>query len=582
MRSVQRAGSAIVAVLLLLVIGVVVAATVLAAAEASSGATVSGQARAQARSLAWSGVQAVMAELAEQREALLEGKDPDVTAEWTLYTLDDGTRAVVRLIDLDPAGDGVLAAENAKLDINTATEEMLAGVPGLDAELAATIVAARAEGPFASVEQLLRVEGVTAELLYGDAETGEPGGTSTAPAGALPEASAELPGLGAGAVGERGLLGRLTVFSFDPNVQVGYGGEDDHFGSVRVNLDQEWSDRLERAVASRLDEQIARFVGGLIESGRTFEDDSALVQTMVDLGTDPAEWGQVLDVFTTSDDEFLPGRVDVNRASAEVLACVPGVTPEQAGAIVERRESVNPDERMLPSWVVLEGLLSPEDFVLAAPHLAARSMQWRVRLEVGLERGGEEASFDDSAPMSIDDLIASWEEPLEEPALEHRMVVEAVIDVASSRARVAYMRDVTLLEPVRALVRAEREDEEAIAGAGGPEDQPGGGVGPELEGTGAVDPFGEDLDFGSGLDLGSGTGSGLDSELDLGGGLDFGFDTEPRVGNGADADADDFGDTGGDGSNAGEGGGAGAGGGEPTGPVDRRIGRWTTRKAGSG
>ncbi|MDQ7013748.1 MAG: helix-hairpin-helix domain-containing protein [Planctomycetota bacterium] len=544
-----RRGSAILAVLLLLVIGVVIAATVLVAADAAGESAESERHRAQARAMAWSGVQAVMAELSEQREDLLDGLDPQLTQEWSLFTLDDGTRGIVRLLDLDPQSDAMVVAENAKLDINAATAEMLAAVPGLDGMLAARIVEARDTQPFSSVAELLRVEGITPDLLYGPPDVGwdGAGGDSVG----SPDLSPASP-LGVGMDGPSGLVSYLTVFAFDPNVQVGFQSSQEHRGKLRVNLDQEWSDDLERAITERFGAEAAQAVKQLMDGGQTFATDSELAGVLIDVGFGVEGWGELFDVFTTTDDEFLAGRVDVNRAGPEVLACVPGISPEQAAAIVDRRETLDAPSRAMPTWLLQEGLIEPEDYKAAADWITARSMQWRVRLEVGVMAGDGTGGFDESAPMTMDDLMAGWDEAPDGDRLQHRMVVEAVIDVASSRPRVAYLREVTLLDPVLAMLHAEAaldEDAERF----GPE--PGG--------------FDESV---AGA-IGDGFGEAPDDGLDFGGGFDLappqsGFDQQP---------AGDLAGTNGDmeptddpAEQAGDSGGA----------VDRRIGRWTTRKAG--
>lgn len=537
-------GSAIAAVLLLLVIGVVIAATVLVAADAASASSGVERRRAQSRALAWSGVQAVMVELAEQREDLLDGLDPQLTPEWSLFTLDDGSRGVIRLIDLDPAGDGLAVAENAKLDINSAAAEMLSGVPGLGETLAARIVAARDERPFTSVEELLRVDGVTPDLLYGRPDNGDDGVPSGSfESGITGEGSGGDPALGGG-VG-RGLVDWLTVFAFDPNVQVGVADDREHRGKLRVNLNQEWSSDLEQAIGERFDSNVAQFVKQLMESGQGFGSDSELAGVVLNMGTDAEGWALVFDVFTTSDDEFLLGRLDVNRASPEVLACLPGIEQQQAEAIVERRETIDSASRAVPTWPMREGLITPDQYRDIADYVSARSMQWRVRLEVGIMPGDSAgAGFDSGQPMSMEELAASWDEGAAEERLEHRMVVEAVIDVASSRPRVAYMREVTLLEPVLAMVQAETSDRAEAALF--PEDDPAALDDESLDDTDPVDVFDPsgDLDFAS-ADTGDrsspadGEGSGRAEA-----------EPQPVAGSGAGA------------------------------AVDRRIGRWTTRKAG--
>jgi DNA uptake protein ComE-like DNA-binding protein len=533
----SRRGGAILAVLFLMVIGIVIAASVLVSADAAGATSRAELHRTQSRALAWSGVQALMAELAEQRDGLLDGQAPEITAEWDLYTLDDGTRGGVRLIDLDPHSPAIILPENAKLDINTATAEMLARVPGLDATIGAAIVTARGSTPFTSVGQLLGVEGVTPEMLYGE----------RADEAAPPGLGAEPPAPGGAQAG--GLDRYLTVFSFDPNVQSGVGEGSDFRGKLRVNLDQSWSDKLGEAITERFGQEATDAIKQVMESGQAFKTDGELVRVLIFFNVEPEDWIEVLDVFTTSDDEFLRGRVDLGTAPTEVLACIPGITAEQAGAIVSAREGVDPAVRSSPAWPVIEGILTPEDFAEAADWLTTRSTQWRVRLEAGIDPG-EGTEFDESTPMTLDQMLESWDTPAE-PSLEHRVVLEAVIDVASSRPRVAYMRDITLLEPTLAMRAAVREAEEDEPFPG-PEPVVGGDD-PEPDPFGEIDPFlADSADFD--LDIGE-PGEQmppLEHPMDLPGEGDPTDSAPPPDG-------------------------------QPRTPpdmIDRRIGRWTTRKAG--
>lgn len=95
------------------------------------------------------------------------------------------------------AGEGG-GAEQAKVDINTATVDELQGVPGLDQELAQNIIDYReASGPFSSVDDLVNVEGFDSQMIdsirdqvtVGEQpstqplEPAEPGGTMDQPMG---------------------------------------------------------------------------------------------------------------------------------------------------------------------------------------------------------------------------------------------------------------------------------------------------------------------------------------------------------------------------------------------------------------
>ena len=85
--------------------------------------------------------------------------------------------------------------------------------------------------------------------------------------------------------------------------------------------------------------------------------------------------------------------------------------------------------------------MGPSVFEGIVDLVTTRCMQWRVRVEAGLARA-------DGAGPGIGGPVsgAAAGGGLESLDLRPRVVLEAVIDVASQRPRVAYLRDVTLLE----------------------------------------------------------------------------------------------------------------------------------------
>jgi len=61
---------------------------------------------------------------------------------------------------------GLYTGEDSKINLNSATIEELAKVPGLNKELAEKIIAAREEnGEFVDMEELLDIEGIDSTLL---------------------------------------------------------------------------------------------------------------------------------------------------------------------------------------------------------------------------------------------------------------------------------------------------------------------------------------------------------------------------------------------------------------------------------
>ncbi|HRQ72316.1 MAG TPA: helix-hairpin-helix domain-containing protein [Phycisphaerales bacterium] len=411
MRTPARRGTVVFAVLVVITLGALAAATVLVSADASIAEAEVTVTRAQTRALAWSGVQVVMAELSSQRDALLDGRSPRITEEWELFTDEAGRRWMVRLVDLGGAGGLPIVSESGKLDLNTATEAMLALLPGVGESLAKRIVEARAERPLASVDELLSIDGFTPEMLYGE------------DAGASGEAFA-------GEVASLPLADVVTVFSFDPNVQSGAGDDPlRHRGRKRVNLNQAWSDSLRGALVERFGEGVAQAVEQIMKNGTEFKSESDFVRVMRFFQVPPADWAEALDALCTSDDDYLLGRVDLSTAPAEALACVPGIDAAMAEEIVAARERLDEEARKSVAWPAAEGIVPEAEFQEAVPWLTTRAMQWRVRVGPG-----------------------------DAPPLAQRMVLEAVIDVSSQRPRVAYLRDVTLLPLARRLYAGRTEE----------------------------------------------------------------------------------------------------------------------------
>lgn len=415
-------GFVLYVVLIVVTIGALMAGSVVYAAHAQRASADAAARRVQSRAIAWSGVQAAMEELRVQRDELIRGGEPDVPDEWTMFADADGRVAVARLMAM-PDGSR-LVSEAGKLDINTATEGMLALVPGLSEEIAKRIVSARGGRKFLSVHELEGIEGLRGAVSGGAGTGGTEGASSASEDAFVPpeETTAARP-----------LEELLTVFSFDPNVQAGMGERAEaHTGVRRIGLSGKWSERLGAAITERFDEGAANVVKSLMEQGTKFDKESDIVKVLRRFNVEPHDWTEVLDAFCGDPAPYRLGRLDVLTAPQEALACVPGIDAAAAEQIVLRRTKLAPEQRRSLVWLVEETVLTPEQFELAVDHLASRSLQWRVVIEAGF-------------------IEADEGEGEESPALLDRVVVEAVIDVASERPRVAYLRETTMEEAARAL-----------------------------------------------------------------------------------------------------------------------------------
>jgi type II secretory pathway component PulK len=67
------------------------------------------------------------------------------------------------------------------------------------------------------------------------------------------------------------------------------------------------------------------------------------------------------------------GLVNVNTASAEVLACIPGIGTDKAPALVTYRQT-NPDKLTSVAWV--SNVLERTNIVAAGPYLTGQSYQY--------------------------------------------------------------------------------------------------------------------------------------------------------------------------------------------------------------
>src|SRR5262245_21083310 len=93
----DRRAMILLSVMLVVAIAALAGTTAMYFSQAQMASTRTTLKRTQARAMAWSGVQAAMAEIADQREKLLDGGAPDLTTEWELFSEEGGARGVVRL-----------------------------------------------------------------------------------------------------------------------------------------------------------------------------------------------------------------------------------------------------------------------------------------------------------------------------------------------------------------------------------------------------------------------------------------------------------------------------------------------------
>lgn len=400
-----RRGSLLLGVLIVVMIASMVGLSMMSAASIHRGEARGALRRAQSRALAWSGVLAIVSQMETQRAEILAGTTPNLKRAWSL-----GDGSVIRLI-APTASSSLVVSESAKLDVNLATAEMLDKLEGLPTGTAPRIVQARNDGAFESAEELTRVSGLSANVLYGEAAR---------PTVAANEASRPPDG-----EGPSGMLSRLTVFSTDGLYRASADGPD-----LRIRCATAWSEEDRRRAGLLLGEELATGLDAAVKSSKGFKDETSIVQTLRRLKVEPKQWDKVLDGLTPATGNVSAGKVDVNLATADVLAAIPGIGVEQAAALVSARESLSSSLRTGVAWPVVQGVLTEDGFERAVNWLTARSTMWRVRVEAGFRRNGESDGVDE------------WEDT----PIGDRSALEAVIDITDEQVRVAYLRDVTYLE----------------------------------------------------------------------------------------------------------------------------------------
>lgn len=257
-------------------------------------------------------------------------------------------------------------------------------------------------GPLASLDELLLVRGFTAEILHGASLS-----TSASTNG-------EAPANGGNARPARGLGQFLTVASYDLNT--------DADGWDRTNLNDPASPL---PAADRLPPAVTNFIFALQTNGVTLSHPADLleatlpvkdakgVETELASGVGKAELAAVLELFTATDDYYTDGLINVNTASATVLATLPGVDEALAETIVSARGALGPDRKQTIAWLYQEGVLDAAKFKTLAPLLTVRSAQFTFQV---IGYGVPSGRF---------------------------RVLEAAIDVAGGERRVTYLRDVT-------------------------------------------------------------------------------------------------------------------------------------------
>lgn len=273
-----------------------------------------------------------------------------------------------------------LVDEAAKLNLNTASRAMLEALPGMSAEFAQAIIdwrspaAARTGSAdnnyaglnparlnkgaaFESVDELRLVNGTSLDLLFGE---------DTNRNGALDdnENDGELspPRDNQDGVLQAGLLEFVTVFSRQPNTRSN--------GSPRVNITTpQQRAGLPALLRSAFSTERANALLANVGNANF----SSVAEFMVASRMTADEFARVHTDITAGNGNSIAGLVNVNTASATVLACIPGIGTENAATLVAYR-AAHKEELTSLAWIA--GVLKRADLVRAGPFLTDQSYQF--------------------------------------------------------------------------------------------------------------------------------------------------------------------------------------------------------------
>jgi len=299
--------------------------------------------------------------LPDEGAALLEGVPVGSGTFWLV-----GRRPVDEQFastSVTEAGEGVefgLVDEASKLNLNTATRDMLLALPGMTSELAAAIIdwrdsndepdegGAESEtylrldrpyecknAPFDSPEELRLVYGMDVNILFGKdrnlngvIDVWESDSVVDVLLAASPPSQ------------PFGLLEYVTVWSRESNT----GSESE----PKVNVNERDSSALISLLQRELGGEVAERVRSAARPGQTLY--RSLLEFFLASGLDEQQFAKIDDSLTVYSNEWTEGLVNVNTASATVLGCLPGMEDGDAERLVAYRAQ-NPDSLTSVAWV---------------------------------------------------------------------------------------------------------------------------------------------------------------------------------------------------------------------------------------
>ena len=331
----------------------------------------------QAQSIAEGASQFIITQLNDQ----LDDSTVEFDSPYEQSQVGDGFFWVLRanLQDQDDLDFGI-TDEAAKINLNSASLEMLLKLPSMTAELATAIIDWRDEdsevtpggaeneyylllsepyycknAPLETIEEVLLVKGASAEILFGEdinrngiLDDNENDAAQSDPAD---NKDGHL---------DRGFLDYVTVYSIEANVS--------RSGQQRININEGNNQQL----ATILREAIADDRYFLILNNIRRGPFKNILEFYYRSGLTYQEFESLSDRLTTSNQDNIPGLVNINTASREVLLCLPELEETDVDALLTKRDSADINLDSI-AWVT--EVLQPEKAVAIGEYITTQSFQ---------------------------------------------------------------------------------------------------------------------------------------------------------------------------------------------------------------
>jgi type II secretory pathway component PulK len=269
-------------------------------------------------------------------------------------------------------------------------------------------------GPLETVEELLLVRGVTPELLFGSDVNRN---------GMIDEHEAGSDGPGA-----LGWSAYLTLYSMENNLRPD--------GQPRINLNEsdltalseqlaevfpaEWvtfilayrlfgpytgMDEGEQGLTGTFDlmqqprgtfTTVLDLVGAKVQATFTGENEQVIIASPIaeDLASMAIGFPLLMDNVTVNPATTIPGRININQASASVLSGIPGINEEIVSTILSSREYDSGGDRPNhnhETWLLVEGIVTLAEMKQLMPFVTGSGDVYRAQV-VGYFQGGEASS----------------------------------------------------------------------------------------------------------------------------------------------------------------------------------------------